>query len=298
MDWRCLDTCAPRFPDLQLISNIYGKTRTPSSIRKLSQLAYQSTVGDFRHKDHLSILRASLCDLHSSVKNNHLTDPVSIIEAALALDAKLIAWTLTLPPSWSPTTVNVSPRNRNGSEFSIYGDYYYIYQDLPTSNVWNNYRATRYTLHEMIIDQLPRLHSSNSSHLASDYANLGANSEAIMKHIAEDICASVPYHIGVTGKHSLKPELNFSNNSRPAAGGYILTWHLFLAASCRFSPPSLKSWAITCMEKIGHSMGVNQALSMACYLARGMGPPYRNERMLVIDIGTEVDAMSNISPVV
>ena len=45
-------------------------------------------------------------------------------------------------------------------------------------------------------------------------------------------------------------------------------------------------------------MGVNQALSMACYLGRGMGPPYRDERMLAIDIGTDVDALSNVSPVV
>lgn len=284
--------------DLQLISNIYGKRRTPSSIKKLSQLAYQSTTGDFKHKDHLSILRASLCDLYSSVKNSHLTDPVSIIGAALALDTKLIAWTLALPPSWEPTTVNVPPRSQKGSEFGIYGDHYYLYPDLPISNMWNNYRATRYTLHEMIIDQLPLLHRSNTSQLSSDYRNLAANSEAIMKHIAEDICASVPYHIGVTGKHSRSQAFNFSDNSRPAAGGYILTWHLFLAANCRFSPPGLRSWAITCMEKIGHSMGVNQALSMACYLGRGMGPPYRDERMLAIDIGTDVDALSNVSPVV
>lgn len=233
--------------------------------------------------------------MYASVKHRHVTYPATIIAAAVALDTELISWAISIPPSWEPTPVTAPLKNQKDQGFGIYGDYYYAYTDLQISNIWNDYRATRYTLHEMIVNQLSMQHGGNGNQVPSEYSKLGAKSEVIMKEIAEDICASVPYHIGVAGSHSPGHGLNSSDSGHPAAAGYILTWHLFLAANCKFVPPSLRTWAIICMEKIGHSMGINQALSMACVLGRGRGPPFRDDKMAVMDVGTEVDGLPNVA---
>ncbi|KAI1161687.1 hypothetical protein F5B18DRAFT_627264 [Nemania serpens] len=54
------------------------------------------------------------------------------------------------------------------------------------------------------------------------------------------------------------------------AGGFTLMWPLLVAANSGVAAYGLRQWIITCLDKIGHSMGINQALSMAKLLREGM----------------------------
>lgn len=54
------------------------------------------------------------------------------------------------------------------------------------------------------------------------------------------------------------------------AGGFTLMWPLLVAANSGVAVSGLREWIITCLDKIGHSMGINQALSMAKLLREGM----------------------------
>ncbi|KAI1121820.1 hypothetical protein F5Y10DRAFT_255475 [Nemania abortiva] len=53
------------------------------------------------------------------------------------------------------------------------------------------------------------------------------------------------------------------------AGGFTLMWPLLVAANSGVAS-GLRGWIITCLDKIGYSMGINQALAMAKLLREGL----------------------------
>jgi hypothetical protein len=54
------------------------------------------------------------------------------------------------------------------------------------------------------------------------------------------------------------------------AGGVTLVWPLLIAANSGFASRDMRKWITVCLDKIGHSMGINQALAMAQLLRDGM----------------------------
>lgn len=248
---------------------MHGKYHVPPTLEQLSREAYRFSEGDLKYANQLSILSFRLCDLCASVHHQHLTDPIAIISAAVALDSKLVSWASTLPASWTPTPVR-TPGGGMGREHGAYGDRYHIYNGLIASHAWNNYRLARYTAHERIIGQLHKLPEQGIL-LRSECAELAGKSKTIMNEIVEDICASVPYHIGAITRPSAS-QVHPEGSDHPAAAGYSLTWYLFLASSSQFAPPDLKRWALMRLENIGHAMGISQALVMASKSRAGLDP--------------------------
>lgn len=55
------------------------------------------------------------------------------------------------------------------------------------------------------------------------------------------------------------------------AGGLTLVWPLLIAANSGLASPELRNWITACFDKIGHSMGINQALAMGKLLRNGSG---------------------------
>jgi hypothetical protein len=47
-------------------------------------------------------------------------------------------------------------------------------------------------------------------------------------------------------------------------------WPLLIAANSGLASNDLRQWITVCLEKIGYSMGINQALAMAQLLRKGM----------------------------
>ena len=85
-------------------------------------------------------------------------------------------------------------------------------------------------------------------------------SEITLARLKADICASAPFILGdvqsATGDTFLPR----------AAGGVALIWPLYLVATMDTSRGSTRDWVITRLEKIGHLMGIQQAVSLAYVL--------------------------------
>jgi hypothetical protein len=188
----------------------------------------------------------------------------------------------------------------------VYGDYYHVYRGLYFSNIWNNYRGARFVIHEMVIGYLGKLHDSGNkptpTPFLAEHSKLATQSETILKELSEEICASVPYHFGTAaaGSSSSSPgqydpsgiRMQIQIDPHPAVAGYVLIWPLFLAADCKYSPPALKNWAIMSLEKIGHAMGISQALAMAGLLRDGMPSRSWNDRKIEMDGGPDGSSLS------
>lgn len=210
----------------------------------------------------------------ADMRNGVITNPTKIIESALLLDAEVTAWAIDIPVSWRYRILTIPSQIRDMCAANgVYGKTYHIYEDLYICNIWNNWRSMRLVINEMIMEntrQIQGLHSEDAgSRDMVEYSGIAARSEQIMQQMQADIVASVPYHFGTTDDLTAASRDVGDTRDITTMAGHILMWPLFLAVDCTDSPPDLRNWAIHCLQKIGHEMGVNQALGMALLLQTG-----------------------------
>lgn len=289
--------------------------------------------------DDISRVVLQLTNFCAAIKDGSITQPSEIIRRTLNLDADLMSILLTAPPSWGYKTVKVPLVDGEPITRTVWGDSYHVYRDLSVSGVWNNARAARLLMHEMLLEAVKALENSSpgSSGLHQQQI-IATQSRQIAYQLVDDICASVPFHLGMGMEDTYEwksssqnaghgfypgagnPEGSFPTTRFPwmsmrafpstegssyletdaahlgaflpstnmmnsenhcaaplppsfevsGAGGVTLVWPLLIAANSGFASPELRKWIIGCLEKIGHSMGINQALAMAQLLRDGM----------------------------
>ncbi|CAI7662993.1 unnamed protein product [Penicillium crustosum] len=321
------------------ISQIYQEKYSSPTMTQLTEEAKQYRDPDDRMVDDISRVVLQLTNFCAALKDGSIAQPSEIIRRTLNLDADLMSILLTMPPSWGYKTVKVPLVDGEPITRTVWGDSYHVYRDLSVSGIWNNTRAARLIMHEVLLEAVEALENSSpgSSGLHQQQI-ITTQSQQIAHQLVDDICASVPFHLGMgmddtyewesssqnaayesypvagnpegsfpttpfpwmpmpefpsaEGSSSLGtdaahlgaflPSTNMMNseNHRAAplppsfevsgAGGVTLVWPLLIAANSGFASPELRKWIIGCLEKIGHAMGINQALAMAQLLRDGM----------------------------
>ncbi|KOC18575.1 Zn(II)2Cys6 transcription factor [Aspergillus flavus AF70] len=247
------------------LGNLYKKERTPSWLLDLSKeaLKHRGDTGD-QVLDYFFRILVEVGDLVAIINESAFAHPARLLKRALTLDADLITWAMSIDPNWKYTVVKVKKtEEENDTLHPIYSDHYHVYPNTTVSMAWNHYRFIRIIL-QGIIGYLYDTHFQDSggrgSHIESE-----RHSTAVSQQLAEDICASVPYHLGMTGSS------DGSTLGIPFAGGVVrLMWPLFIASDCRGASPKMRAWIAQCLEKIGHGVGVNMAVTMSHILRADM----------------------------
>lgn len=258
-----------------MLHNIYQESYTSAVLVALSEKAYNLEGSTSQYADELATLTIQLSSLCANIKKSMISDAAARIGFALALDVEMEAWASRVPPDCRYETfiLPVESHNRMGSIFGIYGGKYHRYKNLFSCAVWNNWRTARMIIHEIILANcelhIDADHNIRSSSQPFGYSNLATRTRGLLTSMIEDLCASVPYHFGIS--ETLLPTHSVNINGIGIAAGHILFWPLFEAADCEVATPELKNWAIMCLEKVGHGMGISQALAMAELLRQGMG---------------------------
>ncbi|CAG8932931.1 unnamed protein product [Penicillium salamii] len=260
------------------LSSIYQEKYSSPIMTQLTQDAKQHRNPDDRIIDEVSIIVVRLNDLCAALKDGTLTQPSEIIRRTLSLDADLVSLLLTAPPTWSYTTVKVPLVNGEPITNLVWGDSYHVYRNLAVSSMWNNARSARILMHEMILEAGKLLEESSPVNSGLRFSQVLANqSRDTARRLVDDVCASVPFHMGmgvdneydwnVSGYESTITPPSFEISG---AGGVALMWPLLIAANCGLVSLELRQWITGCLEKIGYSMGIQQALAMAQLLQNGM----------------------------
>lgn len=148
--------------------------------------------------DHLGTVVIQLSNVCAALKDKTLTEPSEIIRTALGLEADLISVSIAIPPSWSYTTATLPFVDREPITRAIWGDSYHIYRSIAASSMWNNYRCARILVHEIIIDAVQRLAVATLDDPGSQRCTLANQSRRIVQQLTEDICASVPFYLGLS----------------------------------------------------------------------------------------------------
>ena len=259
----------------KILHNIFQESHTSPIIVALCEKACNLEEPTSGYADEFARLTIQLSSLCANIKKGIIDDPAARISLALALDAEMEAWAARIPSDCRYETLNFPAESHNQMSCVIgtYGNEYHTYKNLFSCAVWNNWRTARMVIHEIILDDCNlQIEADTDTRLSTQpftYSSVATRSRRILISMIEDVCASVPYHFGISKTPSHIDSANI--NGIGIAAGHVLFWPLFEAADCEVASPQLKSWAIMCLEKIGHGMGISQALAMANLVREGMG---------------------------
>ncbi|OJZ91269.1 hypothetical protein ASPFODRAFT_57457 [Aspergillus luchuensis CBS 106.47] len=268
-----------------VLSHVYRQKRTSAIIRSLSQEAAKYRLNkDDAIIDRLSGVTIPLGDLCADIKEGTISCPSDIVRCALELDAQLQSIMSDIPASMGYRTVNAALAHRMSMVNSVWGAQYHTYRDITVSSFWNNYRSARLVLLDLIVEAIKAMNTPLLDNKKEAHHHLLRQCQGISRQLVEDICASVPFHLGSVvddnhvDKTSNHPTFRSSSDADrhhespfvvPAAGGFALMWPLLIAADSGYASKELRDWIIDCLNKIGRSMGINQALAMAQLVQEG-----------------------------
>lgn len=215
--------------------------------------------------DHLIRICGKLANLRADIDAKVIVDFTEIISSAYAIEAELVAWLAALPSRFLYTTVENA---RIDTEFRDrcrgllpYRNRYHIYRSFWACNIWNQYRSARIMANQYILGYTKALaRGKPTSSLPGDLQTQLRAVRSTIQQLAADICASIPYHFGVGDvENSLPGE---SPQTESFIGGFVLLWPLYLAGATEGKNHPLRKWVTECLQLVGHSMGIDQALAL------------------------------------
>ncbi|KAL4865568.1 hypothetical protein BDV12DRAFT_210986 [Aspergillus spectabilis] len=263
--------------------SIYREQYSLPIIVQFTEEAKKYRAPEEQTYDDFGAVGIKLIELCAAIKYGTIVQPSEIIYSALRLDAELIAATKTVPTSWNYQIVTVLPVE-DGLSISqaTWGNSYHVYPNISVSSAWNNYRFARLIIHELVVNevgaleqQTELLHALGFELHAGGYSTLFNQSRQIGQQMVEDVAASVPSYLGAAMEGpgtsgNGKVSTIFSGGAVSAASGMAIVWQLLLAANSGFASQDMRRWITTVLDRIGHSMGLNQALAMARLVREGM----------------------------
>ncbi|KAL4780360.1 hypothetical protein BJX76DRAFT_338137 [Aspergillus varians] len=256
-----------QFRMIIVLGNFWMKKRTPSWLLQLSHEALAHRDDGEAAEDELFLLMARVGDLCANLRNGAVIEPAQFVKKALKMDAELGAWATAVKPNHRYIIVNVSESANevNGdSPFQpVHGNHYHIYPNTAVSSWWNDYRFVRLILLELICWLCDHLARKDEA-AGVEYRQTIAHRTALSQQLTDDICASVPYHLGATEQ---SPCEDWTSDRSGSA--VRLIWPLFVAADCTGTTPQTLDWIADTLFKIGYGVGVHQALVMSNFLRAG-----------------------------
>jgi len=207
---------------------------------------------------------------------------VTLIDDAVRVDRELAAWALEVPDSWKFKELGRCERMEDPNTAEVYPGPAHCYDDIWTARKWNIYRSYRILCQAIVLNCLERLIPPSQIASTDEYRRAAAISQSMV----DDICASVPFHLGFPAPmYDLDDEAsseNFKGYSRDdhdlprtkgfrtarykdaqAVGGYYLIWELYVAANVTVIPETQRDWIVTRLRHIGSKYGLNQATVLA-----------------------------------
>ena len=227
----------------------------------------------------LSCLVSQFCNLRVMLREKVIAEQSTIIAMMLKLDTELSLWTLPLSKDWDYTIIETTDEIEG-----VYERSYHVYSDFSRAGLWNNYRSVHITLLEEFLHQLDK--ADASSPLASGQAMIQMyrqRSHELIRQLATDICASVPFHL--THPH---PRI------APAGAIFFLLWPLFVAGAAEAVPHALHLWVLNRLDYIKDITGIGLARSLANFVRKEEMVPGINQPIIPIskgheDAGKEID---------
>ncbi|KAL9123729.1 MAG: hypothetical protein Q9217_006871 [Psora testacea] len=211
--------------------------------------------------DHLALLSMSLPKLH--LREKRMLDETNIVakhaaaqnllKDAQEADLVLDFWTSTVPEEYQFISLPLREDIRkSGIILDMYPQSLDIYCDHPMANTWNIWRIRRINVLRMIMNCADILKPAHSANLPStEYQN----ALQIIRRLANEICSSVPFHLGYDKKR-FRDRAAFADYPHPpgeakwpenfaasgAVGGWLMMQPLSFVAKLDCIPETQRDW--------------------------------------------------------
>jgi hypothetical protein len=177
----------------------------PSWLRDGSQYGEQGfaleldrcMVGAAKLRHQASSLSVNSASLSISDRYDEMARLRRHLEEAQALDDVLVIWANDLPTENWYSARTVQGDGRVETTNRIFDGTVHIYPTVGHAGMWNRYRALRLTVNDIMLKTLSVLAESADS----DTESLEEDAKLRMQRLADDLCASVPYMLGLIETH-------------------------------------------------------------------------------------------------
>ncbi|KAJ5172818.1 hypothetical protein N7492_005411 [Penicillium capsulatum] len=206
--------------------------------------------------------------MQSAPKPPDLATVESWISAGRECDFELSQWTLHLPDRWLPMVV-----------YSPHGEQLLTYNRISHIVIWNYYRAARIMLQQLLLRLNRTLTSLYQQNNNFGYPSPTENSineaslQETVQEITSDLCRSLPFSVGDIDTFGCPTNPNDGKRTIRAAQGFGLLWPLWYVLSCGMPSPVQINQIRLALYRIGSTMGINLALTLAHEAERISGNP-------------------------
>ncbi|KAH8429773.1 Zn(II)2Cys6 transcription factor [Aspergillus melleus] len=246
-----------------IISCLQRDVRVPGTLLETTKLDLFPQLKEILGNK-LILIIGKLSNLRADIHTRAIDNPQKILAAACAIEADLIAWLVALPADFTYSTHTLMPLDRS-FERRCHGlrplnNEYHLYPDIWAPSCWNHYRCARIMVSEIILSHTHQLSSNPAAYLSEDFRLHCKTLRSTIRRLGVDICRSVPFHLGVFNAEALPDTPILPRESY--IGGLMLLWPLFIAGMVEGPTHPQRQWAIQCLDVIGHSWGLDQALAI------------------------------------
>ncbi|KAF2466027.1 uncharacterized protein BDR25DRAFT_294042 [Lindgomyces ingoldianus] len=159
-------------------------------LRLKDQMREMSDQHPDPHSNFLDLI-LELLNFRYFLENRIFESPAATIAEAIVLDNKLLNFVENMPENGRFRVILSS-----GEDDLVFKGYYHAYARNFTAHLWNNVRSSRIRLHNVVLVQCRLLQNSASQVDISSLDACVKVSEAVIKQVAREICATVPQLAG------------------------------------------------------------------------------------------------------
>ncbi|KAL4754808.1 hypothetical protein BDW72DRAFT_200487 [Aspergillus terricola var. indicus] len=198
------------------------------------------------------------------------TKTQSLLEAIISIDCQMAEWPRTLLPESRYIMVQLSPDD----SVDLWSRSAYIYPTLSAGNDWSRYRTLRILAHSLRLRAYGLLANPLYGHglgledtQLTEIARGVATARSGIRALANDICTSLPYHLG----YRIEPgsERRYPNESFPD-GEYArrlsalhISWALYVAGIGEGVDAAQRLWISRQLGIINREMEIGKAAVLA-----------------------------------
>lgn len=222
----------------------------PYALQRWSTWAETKQPEDEFYSNRFSEINERLANYRAAIRHDRITCPSTISSKLLQFDEEFENWRRNLPPTWGYKSYRSVDNINDG-----FNGEYDMYPDLWIASTWNSYRSVRLMLHEALVVATLQ-HGSDK-----EKNNLGY-SMSVLGNMSKEIWNSCAYFLGHRrqGTRLCGPA---DDGISPTPGGYMVLWPLFLSGMLRTTRGPQRRWVTSVIRRIGRTMGIHLAITMA-----------------------------------
>ena len=221
----------------------------------------------------IPILREeTLAYLNSTTSPSKHSQISTIMEKLAEVDARVVAWSTSLPEEFEYVVVHPSSKSRqNGLHYECKG--LHLYETARVNRMWNGWRCARIFLNALMLQCQTRITDPLDQDTTPDMPFVDT-----LQSLADDICSSVPIFLRPKDEaHRYRAVDNATEDTSDlivaSGNAWFVMWPLYVAQGILTLPYLQRKWIRACLVRIADMFRLRQAMHLVELADKEPGRP-------------------------